>query len=162
MQDQAIRLRPFEAADATWLAEAHGRLYAADEGFDDSFAPLVAGILADFVATNDADRERGWVAVRGKQRLGSIFCVDLGDGWAKLRLFLLEPEARGRGLGRQLLETCLGFARAKGYCGIKLWTHESHEAACALYRTYGFTCTSSTPVKSFGVDLVEQFWELRF
>jgi GNAT superfamily N-acetyltransferase len=79
---------------------------------------------------------------------------------AKLRLFLLEPRARGIGLGRLLLETCTGFARGAGYRRMTLWTHESHRAACALYAKAGFACTRSEPVRSFGVDLVEQEWSL--
>ena len=79
-----------------------------------------------------------------------------------VRIPVSAPAARGKGLGKRLLSECLGFARAKGYVGLRLWTHESHRAACALYQANGFTCTGSKPVHSFGVDLVEQFWELRF
>ena len=82
----------------------------------------------------------------------------LDDETAKLRLFLLEPEARGVGLGRRLLATCTGFARAAGYRRMTLWTHESHRAACRLYAADGFTCVESRPVRSFGHDLVEQVW----
>jgi GNAT superfamily N-acetyltransferase len=92
--------------------------------------------------------------------LGSIFCVQSGEpGIAKLRLFLLEPEARGRGLGQRLLDACLGFAADRGYRRMRLWTHESHRAACALYVKNGFDCVASRPVRSFGQDLVEQTWE---
>ncbi len=82
------------------------------------------------------------------------------EGVAKLRLFLLEPEARGRGLGQRLLDACLGFARAAGYRRLELWTHESHRAACALYARNGFRLVGSRPVRSFGQDLVEQTWEI--
>jgi len=156
-----ITIRPFRAEDAPWLVERHGTLYARDEGFDDSFGPLVARILDAFIADHDPSRERGWIAERAGVRLGSIFCVSLNDQTAKLRLFLLEPQARGEGLGKRLLNTCMGFARDVGYREMVLWTHESHRAACALYRASGWQLTGSKPVRSFGVDLVEQSWKIQ-
>jgi GNAT superfamily N-acetyltransferase len=106
------RLRP---GDAGWLIMRHAELYAADEGFDATFEPLVARILADFLEGHDPTCERGWIARAGDARLGSIFCVKgEAPGSAKLRLFLLEPEARGLGLGRRLLEACLGFRARRG------------------------------------------------
>ncbi|MGR3377365.1 GNAT family N-acetyltransferase [Salipiger abyssi] len=152
-------LKPYTAADRPWLVEAHGRLYARDEGFDESFPALVDEILRGFEAGHDPAREAGWIAWQGGRRLGSIFCVRLDDDTAKLRLFLLDPTARGKGLGRHLLDTCMAFARARGYRRMTLWTHESHRAACALYARNGFACISATPVRSFGVELVEQHWE---
>ena len=160
MNDEVI-LRDLRIGDAGWLIEQHGVLYARDEGFDASFEALVAEILAAFIRDHDPATERGWIAEAGGQRLGSIFCVQSGEpGVAKLRLFLLLPEARGRGLGQRLLDQCLTFARDAGYTRLKLGTHESHRAACALYARSGFTCTASAPVRSFGVDLVEQTWEI--
>ena len=157
-----ITLRPFRAEDAPWLVAQHGALYARDEGFDETFAVLVAEILADFIAAHDPECEAGWIAEADGRRLGSIFCVRLSADIAKLRLFLLVPEARGRGLGRRLLETCMAFAKARGYRGMQLWTHESHRAACALYARSGWRLVSSRPVRSFGCDLVEQSWEIAF
>ncbi len=154
-------LRPYLPADAAWLVERHATLYARDEGFDDSFGPLVAGILDSFDADHDPARETGWIAQAQNERLGSIFCVSAGPTTAKLRLFLLVPEARGHGLGRRLLETCMDFARRAGYADMQLWTHESHRAACALYAATGWQITQSRPVHSFGVDLVEQQWAVR-
>ena len=156
-----IVLRPFRADDAPWLVERHGTLYAQDEGFDHTFGPLVARILDEFIADHDPKREQGWIAERAGERLGSIFCVALGKNTAKLRLFLLVPEARGLGLGRRLLETCMRFARQAGYRELALWTHESHRAACALYRANGWELMESKPVHSFGVDLVEQSWKIQ-
>lgn len=155
-----IRIRQFESSDAPWLVRQHGEHYAREEGFDDTFGALVAEILDDFVANHNPDRERGWIAMRGDKRLGSIFCVSQGKTTAKLRLFLLTPDARGRGLGRRLLATCMGFARAHGYHDMRLWTHESHRAACALYDASGWQLVDSRPVHSFGVDLVEQSWHI--
>lgn len=155
-----VTLRAFSPDDIDWLVDQHATLYARDEGFDASFGPLVRGILDAFAANNDPTCERGWIALRGDERLGSIFCVRLDDQTAKLRLFLLVPGARGLGLGRTLLDTCMGFARDAGYRRMQLWTHESHEAACALYRATGWRLVASKPVHSFGVDLVEQSWEI--
>ena len=155
-------IREFRPDDTDWLVRQHGTHYARDEGFDDSFGPLVASSLADFNANHDPAWERGWIAERNGARLGSIFCVKLDDTTAKLRLFLLTPEARGHGLGRELLQTCMGFAQSKGYSGMQLWTHESHRAACALYASAGWQLTTSEPVHSFGCDLIEQTWIYRF
>ena len=152
--------RPFTPADAAWLAERHGTLYARSEGFDATFAPLVAGILADFIADHDPAREAGWIVEADGQPVGSIFCVRLDDDTAKLRLFLLEPAMRGQGLGQRMLAHCMGFARAVGYARMELWTHESHKAACALYAANGWRLAASKPVHSFGVDLVEQSWKI--
>lgn len=156
----SVTLRPFRADDAPWLVERHGTLYAEAEGFDDSFAPLVAEILGAFITDHDPTCEQGWIAEEAGHRLGSIFCVRLNETTAKLRLFLLVPEARGKGLGRRLLEACMGFARAAGYRDMQLWTHESHRAACALYASAGWHLADSKPVRSFGVDLVEQTWKI--
>lgn len=155
-----ILIRQFRADDTPWLVEQHGRLYQRDEGFDDTFAPLVERILMDFNASHDPSRERGWIAEREGARIGSIFCVTLDDHTAKLRLFLLLPEVRGQGLGKRMLHTCMAFARSAGYREMALWTHESHRAACALYRASGWQLTGSRNVHSFGRDLVEQSWKI--
>ena len=156
-----VTLRPYHATDADWLVDQHQTLYRRDEGFDDTFGPLVARILAEFTADHDPATEAGWIAERADgTRLGSIFCVRLDAQTAKLRLFLLVPEARGLGLGRRLLDTCMAFARRAGYRRMTLWTHESHRAACALYVKAGFDLIAARPVRSFGVDLVEQTWQI--
>lgn len=157
----SVVLRDIAIGDAGWLIQQHAERYAVDEGFDASFEPLVAEILADFLRHHDPATERAFIATSGPTRLGSIFCVQSGTpGIAKLRLFYLSPEARGLGLGQRLLDACLGFARNAGYEAMRLWTHESHRAACALYSKNGFRCVASEPVHSFGVDLVEQTWEI--
>ena len=156
----AITLKHPGPGDAEWLVHQHGTLYAQAEGFDDTFGPLVASILAAFEADHDPARERGFIAWEDGRRLGSIFCVRVDDETAKLRLFLLVPEARGKGLGKRMLEACMAFAREAGYRRMVLWTHESHRAACALYEKAGWRMVRSEPVHSFGVDLVEQSWEV--
>jgi len=156
-----VTFRDLDPGDAGWLIERHAVLYTRDEGFDATFEALVAEILAAYIRRHDPATERAFIAVEDGRRLGSVFCVQSGEpGVAKLRLFLLIPEARGRGLGQRLLDACLGFAREAGYDRLRLWTHESHEAACALYARNGFELIASCPVRSFGVDLVEQTWEI--
>jgi GNAT superfamily N-acetyltransferase len=154
-----VVLDTLRIGDIGWLIQRHGELYAQAEGFDASFEPLVARILADFAETRDPACERGWIARAGDRRIGSIFCVKGPEpGLAKLRLFFVEPEVRGLGVGQRLLGACMGYARQVGYHRMALWTHESHRAACALYARVGFDCARSEPVRSFGVDLVEQEW----
>lgn len=161
MPDETI-LRAYDPSDRDWMVARHAALYAASDGFDDSFGPLVGKILDAFAADHDPAFERGWIAQQGTQRLGSIFCVRHDAARAKLRLFLLDPAARGQGLGQRLLATCMGFAKDAGFTGMTLWTHESHRAACALYQKAGWSCIRSEPVHSFGVDLVEQTWVIDF
>ncbi|MCG6883640.1 MAG: GNAT family N-acetyltransferase [Silicimonas sp.] len=157
----SIFFRDLEIGDTGWLVQRHAELYARDEGFDITFEAMVAEILANYIRTRDPARERAFIAVEGDRRLGSIFCTRTEERrFAKLRMFLLEPEARGIGLGQRLLDACIGYARAVGYSRMKLWTHESHRAACALYAKNGFVCAGSEATHSFGVDVVEQTWEL--
>ncbi|WP_299967029.1 GNAT family N-acetyltransferase [uncultured Roseobacter sp.] len=157
-----ITIREFTPQDRDWVVAQHAEHYAAAEGFDATFGALVGQIVDGFVSGHDPVAERGWIAQRGEMRLGSIFCVRLDRDTAKLRLFLLVPQAREQGLGGRLLTTCMGFARDAGYGGMQLWTHESHAAACALYQARGWQRISSKPVHSFGQDLVEQSWVYRF
>ncbi|WP_299930086.1 GNAT family N-acetyltransferase [uncultured Pelagimonas sp.] len=155
-----IELSGLGPGDAEWLVDQHGQAYASSEGFDDTFAVLVAQILADFEARHDETCERAFVAWAGTKRLGSVFCVRVTAKIAKLRLFYLVEDARGHGLGQRLLDACTQFARDSGYDEMRLWTHESHKAACALYARNGWQLLSSKPVHSFGVDLVEQAWRI--
>ena len=157
-----VTIRAFTPADTDWLVEQHQALYAVDEGFDDTFGPLVRDILTKFCAERNPSCEAGWIAEHAGRPLGSIFCVRHDAETAKLRLFLLVPEARGFGLGQALLDTCTGFAQRVGYRGMTLWTHESHRAACALYEKNGWVLTEAVKVRSFGQDLVEQTWTLEF
>lgn len=157
-----VQLRLFQPADADWLIARHGALYAAEEGFDATFPALVATIVAGFSADHDPARERGWIAWDGALRVGSIFCVTESAATpdvAKLRLVLLEPAYRGTGLAQTMLETTLDFARGAGYAQMRLWTHESHRAACRLYARNGFACVSSEAARSFGQDVVTQIWQ---
>lgn len=138
------------SGDAGWLIWRHAEDYARDEGFDSSFELLVGEIVLGFLREHDQARERGWIAVRGEERLGSVFCMREDDDVAKLRLLYLTPAARGQGVGRHLLETCITFARDAGYGSLRLWTHASHTAACALYERRGFEVTGREQTVSFG------------
>ncbi|MEM6635645.1 MAG: helix-turn-helix domain-containing GNAT family N-acetyltransferase [Pseudomonadota bacterium] len=161
LRPEDVHLRDLTPGDIGWLTQQHGEYYAEAEGFDASFEPLVAEILVSFAASRDPEVERAFIATAHGLRLGSIFCVKgPTPGTAKLRLFYLVPEARGLGIGKRLLEACLEFARQAGYRRMTLWTHESHQAACALYRAYGFSEIARKPVVSFGQELVEVTFEI--
>lgn len=157
-----VVLRDLETGDAGWIVQRHGALYAEHDGFDATFEPLVAEILMEYIRSRDPRRERAWIALADGKRVGSVFCVAGDGGWAKLRLFLVEPDMRGTGLAQRMLTACLDYAKARGYPGLRLWTHASHAAACALYRKNGLACVASKPVQSFGQALIEQTWEIAF
>ena len=159
-------MAPFRAtlpSDRDWLIARHAALYAAENGFDATFGPAVAGVIDGYLAQHDRRRERGWVALEGARPLGHVLCVaDRASPRARLRLFLIEPQARGRGLGLRLADLCLRFARDAGYPGLVLSTHESHRAACTVYRRLGLRIERAAPVRSYGQDLIEQDWSIRF
>lgn len=156
----AVTFHTLSPGDADWLIRQHVASYASSDGFDASFGQAVAQVLANFEAGHDPVCERAFVAWSGDQRLGSVFCTREDAQTARLRLFLLVPQARGMGLGRQMLGTCMRWAQACGYTRMVLWTHESHKAACALYARMGWHCTLSRPIRNYGADLVEQRWEV--
>jgi GNAT superfamily N-acetyltransferase len=161
MPTDPITLRRATPNDDAWIVARHGAIYAAEEGFDASFPVLVAEILQAFWQSCDPARESGWIAQAGDTRLGCIFCMadhDAAPEVAKLRLFLLDPAARGSGLAQRMIDTCLDFARAAGYREIRLWTHRSHIAAGRLYARNGFALEREAQVQAFGVDLIDQFW----
>ncbi len=157
-----VTLRRFAPTDMQWLIARHQDLYAREAGFDSSFGAQVADVLHSFCAGHDPVYERGWMAASAEERLGTVFCMRKSQETAQLRLFLLTPKARGKGLGKRLLRDCMEFARAAGYRGMMLKTHESHRTACALYRAFGWQLRDSRPVRSYGQDLVEQTWQLSF
>jgi DNA-binding MarR family transcriptional regulator len=146
--------------DIGWVIERHGALYAAEYGFDHRFEALVAQVAGAFLNHHDPARERAWIAHRDGVRLGSVFLVRKTDDIGKLRLLLVEPSARGLGLGKLLVEDCIGFARDAGYRRMTLWTNDILLAARNIYRAAGFHLVSSAPHSDFGPPMVGEEWEL--
>lgn len=149
-----------EPGDLGWVVMAHGELYSEEFGWDSTFETLVAGIVTRFAASHDPVRERGWIAELHGRRVGCVFCVAKDDVTAQLRILLVHPDARGRGLGGRLVDTCVDFARSARYRRVRLWTNHPLEAARKIYLRRGFVLVEEEPHHSFGVDLVGQTYEL--
>jgi len=159
-KEAPITLRPHRPGDMGWVVHAHGRLYFEERGWGERFEALVAGIAKDFIEKFDPSRERCWIAEMDGEPVGCVFAVKESKTVAKLRLLLVEPKARGRGLGRRLVEECIAFARAKGYRKLVLWTQSNLAAARAIYRKTGFRKVKEEKHASFGVKLNGEYWEL--
>jgi GNAT superfamily N-acetyltransferase len=149
-----------EPGDLGWVVMAHGEFYAKEFGWDTSFEALVARIVADYAASGDGTPQAAWVAERDGQRVGCVFCVAADEQTAQLRILLVDPGARGHGLGARLVDECLDFARGAGYKRMKLWTNHPLAAARKIYLSRGFALTEEEPHHSFGADLVGQVYEL--
>ncbi|WP_027057512.1 bifunctional helix-turn-helix transcriptional regulator/GNAT family N-acetyltransferase [Mesorhizobium loti] len=153
-------LRPLQVGDIGWITRRQGMLYAQDYGWDETYEALVAEILAAFVKSFDPKWERSWIAERNGEVVGSVFVVRKSEQVAKLRLLYVEPSARGLGIGKRLVEECIGFARAKGYKTLTLWTNDILTAARHIYQVAGFKLIEEEAHHSFGKDLVGQTWDL--
>src|SRR5437868_7832999 len=156
----AVTLRAHRPGDMGWVVERHGVLYEREYGWGALFEALVADIVAKFLREFDSKREHCWIAERDGQRVGSVFVVSEARHTAKLRLLLIEPEARGAGLGKRLVQQCIDFSRRAGYGKLVLWTHDNLTAARAIYTKLGFCLVQSEPHRQFGVPVVGEYWEL--
>ena len=156
-----ITLRAHRPGDMGWVVERHAALYFEQDGWGARFEALIAGIVKDFLQQFDPARERCWIAEMDGARVGCVFLVKKNRTTAKLRLLLVEPRARGTGLGRRLVDECIAFARAKGYRKLVLWTHAHLTAARHIYRETGFVRVAQEAHRTFGPRVVGEYWELK-
>lgn len=152
-------LRPPRPGDLGWVVQRHADIYAREYGWGASFEALIARIVADYAEQHDPAREAAWIAELDGERAGCVFCVrGSDDRTAKLRLLIVEPAARGHGIGARLVAECLEFARTHGYTAMELWTQEVLTAARSIYRRAGFELVESKPHRDFEIELVGEIW----
>jgi GNAT superfamily N-acetyltransferase len=144
-----------------WVVRAHGMLYAREFGWNEQFEALVAKIVAEFVEKFDPNLERCWIAEQDGHNVGSAFVVSKSKHVAQLRMLIVDPGARGLGIGTRLVDECVRFACEAGYRKMILWTNDILHTARHIYQRMGFTLVSEEPHHSFGRDLVGQTWELK-
>jgi len=155
-------LRPPRPGDYGWVIQRHGALYSSEWGYDERFEALVARIVAEYVENFDPHREHAWIAERDGEPVGTVFLVRKSKSTAKLRLLLVEPSARGLGIGKRLVEECIRFARQAGYKKIELWTQSELKAARGIYKQTGFRLVDEKSHHSWGRSkLVSEVWELK-
>jgi DNA-binding MarR family transcriptional regulator/GNAT superfamily N-acetyltransferase len=156
-----ITLRDPEPGDLGWVVQRHGELYAREYGWNADFERLVARVVGEFAAAEPGAGQRCWIATLDRRRAGSVFLMPASAEVAKLRLLLVEPWARGHGLGSRLVSACIEAAREADYRTLTLWTNDVLKEARRLYERAGFRLVQSQPHQSFGQSLVGQTWELR-
>jgi DNA-binding MarR family transcriptional regulator/GNAT superfamily N-acetyltransferase len=154
----AYVLRPPRPGDLGWVVNRHGVRWAESHGYDATFEALVARVVSDYVANHDPAREAAWIAEVDGEPAGSVFCVRQDDTTAQLRLLLLEPSARGLGIGKRLVEECVTFATKAGYRRMTLATVSDAPVARGIYKKAGFDLAESVPVRKWGLDIVEELW----
>ncbi|MGD6745342.1 bifunctional helix-turn-helix transcriptional regulator/GNAT family N-acetyltransferase [Streptomyces sp. BH106] len=156
-----VLLREPDPGDLGWIVARNGALYAAEFGWNADYEGLVARIVADFAEDHDPHLERVWVAELDGRPVGCVMCVrDEAPGTARLRLLLVEPEARGLGIGDRLVRACIDFARGVGYREMTLWTNDVLKSARSIYQRHGFVLVGEKPHRSFGADLIGQDWKM--
>ncbi|HEX5612255.1 MAG TPA: helix-turn-helix domain-containing GNAT family N-acetyltransferase [Burkholderiales bacterium] len=157
-----VVIRPYRMGDIGWAIECHARVYAREYRWNAEFEALVAKLFARFANEHDPKFERCWIAEVNGERVGCVFVVrnDEDPSMAQLRCLVVDPRARGLGIGRRLVDQCIAFARSAGYPKIMLWTNDVLVAARRLYEAAGFKLVREEPHHSFGYDLVGQFWVL--
>lgn len=158
--DLPVVLRPHQPGDLGWIIHRQAVLYHREYGWDETYEALVARILADFVTSFEAKRERSWIAERSGRIVGSVFVMRKSADTAQLRLLYVEPCARGQGLGQRLVDECIRFAYASGYRKLVLWTNDVLASARRIYDAAGFRLIEEAPHHSFGKDLIGQTFEL--
>jgi DNA-binding MarR family transcriptional regulator/RimJ/RimL family protein N-acetyltransferase len=159
--ERCYSLRAPRPGDFGWIVKRHVELYAQEYGWTEPFEGVCAQIVADFANKNDPTRERCWVAEMDGDNIGCVFLVADSDTVARIRLLLIDPKARGLGLGTRLVDECIALARHAGYKKITLWTHSILAAARRIYQQAGFTLTSSEERVSFGKPVVSEYWDLQ-
>jgi DNA-binding MarR family transcriptional regulator/GNAT superfamily N-acetyltransferase len=159
-RDAAVTLRQHQPGDMGWIVHKHGLLYAQEYGWNEQFEALVAEICGKFLRSFDPSGERCWIAERDGAPVGCVMLVRRSRTVAKLRLLLVDPSQRGRGVGERLVDECLQFAREAGYRKIVLWTQSILTGARRIYEAKGFRLASSQPHESFGAKLIAETWEL--
>ena len=162
-QERSVNIRPHRIGDVGWAIERHGELYSIEYGWNEEFEALVATLFARFATKHDPATERFWVAEVDGERVGCVFVVraEKEEDTAQLRCLLVDPRGRGLGLGRRLVDECLGFSKSAGYRRIILWTNDVLVSARRIYEAAGFSLLEETAHRSFGHDLVGQYWSRR-
>ncbi|SFP81028.1 DNA-binding transcriptional regulator, MarR family [Amycolatopsis arida] len=161
-RDAPLVLRPPRPGDLGWIVHRNGVRYAQEYGWGAPYEALVASVAADFLDNWDDPRQAGWIAELDGEPVGAVLCTrGSAPDTAKLRLLLVEPRARGRGVGRRLVEECVAFARGAGYAAIELWTNDVLTAARRIYQAVGFELVDREPHDRWGQGLVGETWRMR-
>jgi len=158
--DRSFILRPPHAGDYGWMVQKNGEIYSREYAWNEEYEGLVARIVAEFIQKFDPKWERCWIAEKDGENIGAVFIVKVNKDVAKLRLLIVDPKARGLGVGKKLVNECTRFARSKGYKKITLWTNSVLTAARHIYEKEGYKLVKEEPHNSFGHDLIGETWEL--
>lgn len=159
-QERKVVTRELRPGDLGWVVGRNGAIYADQFGWDASFEALVARVLSDYRAGFKTGRENGWIAEVNGARAGCVFCCEKDETTAQLRVLLVEPWARGAGLGSRLVDECIAFAKGVGYSKMMLWTVDTLVSARRIYKGAGFALVSEEPKEQFGFQMIDEIWEL--